>query len=108
MRTLKTPKYFILAVQHIHQKNDSSCAPACICTVLNYFGKNINQRRLWEKGRIKGYTGTFDSKMAPVIIKKGYYFDSYWRGSVESDLPARVKSEYLKSLKPAKKAGWRY
>lgn len=99
----------MLPVPYHRQKRETSCFPASIRMVLNYFGDDIDELWLWKRGRIKGYLGTWDTKMAPYIIKKGYHVDSYWQGSMDdSGLPSKVKREYTKSLKIAKKAGWRY
>ena len=99
----------LLDVPYHRQQLETSCFPAAVKMVLEFFGSDVDEHLLWRKGQILGHKGTWDAKLAPYVIQKGFHFESYWSGSVErSKLPPGVKKAYLKATKGARKAGWRY
>ena len=98
----------MLKVPYHKQQTEISCLPACIKMVLNYYGDDVEELDLLEKGKIGNHPGTWDAKLAPHIIKKGYYFESWWKDVKDPKLPKKILEEYRKSMAKAKKLGFKY
>ncbi len=98
----------IINVPYQKQKYSTSCLPAAIKMVMHYFGVFVDEKILLKKGTISGHKGTWDAKLAPYIIKKGFCFESYWKGSAANQAVPHVQKAYIRAMATAKKVGWRY
>lgn len=72
----------ILKVPYFRQKFLNTCFPTCVKMVLAYFGDSIGEREIYKKAKLPGYTASWDVKMGPLLVKRGYKFSSYQNGSV--------------------------
>lgn len=94
----------ILEVPFKKQVLANSCFPAAIKMILRFYNDDIDERKLYKKSTLPGHKGTWDFKIGPIIIRKGYRFTSYWNGPVEScclepEIIKAYKAAYKKAIK---------
>ena len=62
----------MLAVKHYRQQRAFTCGPACVRSVLAYYGKRVPEKRLIEELGASSEHGTAPEKLAAFFRKAGF------------------------------------
>ena len=99
----------ILLVPFKKQSLSYSCFPSAVNMVLRFYGDAIDEKKLYREAIIPGGKGTWDVKIAPFLIKKGYKVTTFWSGKIgEWGYGPKLIRKYRKVYSEALKHGMRH